>query len=161
MITKEQFAANIHREIDIIKHLFEKIPANQEHYKPTEQQRTILELLGYLANGPYRALKAIRANDTSVFDTMQPKEVTLANFISRMDEESLEIGKELEAMSDEEINESIDLWKNGFSFPRSQYLLQMVLESFVAYKMQLFLYIKSAGNTDINTSNLWQGRDNR
>jgi hypothetical protein len=34
-----------------------------------------------------------------------------------------------------------------------------VMKWAVAYKMQLFLYIKANGNHDINTSNLWRGVD--
>jgi len=159
MITKEQFIQNVKREVGIIKHLFEKIPEAGHEYRPTEKQRTTLELLQYLANGPLHALEAIKLNDTSVFGSQAANTVTLENFKDLMDEECASIVKMLEEMTDEEMNELIDLWKSGTPAPRSQFILQMVLESFVAYKMQLFLYIKSAGNADINTSNLWQGRD--
>ena len=48
MYTKTDFLISMDREIDIIKHLYTKI--NPEHlgYKPTEAQRTKLELLQYL-----------------------------------------------------------------------------------------------------------------
>ena len=49
MYTKENLIASVENEFRIIKHLAEKIPADTEGYKPTEGQRTTLELLQYLS----------------------------------------------------------------------------------------------------------------
>lgn len=161
MITKQQFVENILTEIQIIKHLFEKIPASSLEYKPTEKQRTMVELLGYLATGPRAATQVIKKADRTLFGALAGEygEITADNFLEKIDEAGADIKTAIESMTGAELNEEIDLWGSGEVSPRSQFLLQMVLESFVAYKMQLFLYIKSAGNTEIYTSNLWAGRD--
>ena len=35
----------------------------------------------------------------------------------------------------------------------------MVLSHYVAYRMQLFLYLKDCGLRDLSTMNLWAGMD--
>ncbi|MEK7564344.1 MAG: hypothetical protein AAB510_02130 [Patescibacteria group bacterium] len=161
MITKQTFIKSVLREVDIIKHLAEKITPEVLVYKPTESQRTTLELLGYLAVGPGIALQVAKAGDQSLFAVSgeKQKEVTLENFREIIDKEAAEIKSTMEAMTDEELNEEIDLWGSGMKEPRSQHILTLVLLSFVAYKMQLFLYLKSSGLVHLNTQNVWQGRD--
>ena len=161
MISKEQFVENILFEIGIIKHLFEKIPNDGLEYRPTEKQRNTLELLGYLATGPRVSVEVVRKADKNLFGELSKAvgEINSENFKAKMDEAGDVIKRGIENLTDEELNEEIDLWGNGSPAPRSQFLLQLVLEGLVAYKMQLFLYIKSAGNTEIYTSNLWGGKD--
>ncbi len=161
MITKQIFIENVLREIEIIKHLSEKVTDENINYKPTEKQRTVRELLGYLAIGPSTALKVVKTGDASIFASSAEEQgkVTLENFKETIDKEGKEIKEILENMTEEEMNEEIDLWKSGMVRPRSEYILQLVLEGFVAYKMQLFLYLKASGSEHLNTQNLWQGRD--
>lgn len=161
MITKQIFIENVLREIEIIKHLSEKVTDENINYKPTEKQRTVRELLGYLAIGPGTALKVAQTGDASFFANSKDEQekVTLENFKETIDKEGKEIKEILENMTEEEMNEEIDLWKSGMVRPRSEYILQLVLEGFVAYKMQLFLYLKASGSEHLNTQNLWQGRD--
>ncbi len=115
MYTKEQLIAAMRNEFRIIKHLAEKIPADTEGYKPTEKQRTTLELLQYLS----------------------------IIFV---------------AFTDEELAVVINLYGMGDK-PKATYLVECLLKWAAAYKMQLFLYIKSSGNSSIGTSNLWGGMD--
>jgi hypothetical protein len=161
MITKQQFIENVLTEITIIKHLFEKIPPEGLDYKPTEKQRTTHELLEYLAYGPRTAVHVVQKSDRTLFGSMMEEydPLTSENFLAKMDEAAQDIQTTIEAITEEDLNEELDLFGSGESQSRSQFLLLLVLESFVAYKMQLFLYIKSAGNTEIYTSNLWQGKD--
>jgi hypothetical protein len=161
MITKKSFIENVLWEIGIIKHLAGKVTAQNLEYKPTEKQRTTIELLGYLAVGPGTSLQVIKDGDTSHYKNSREEQqkVTLKNFNEMIDKEGLEIKTALEAMTDDELNEEIDLWKSGKTQARSEYLLHLILESLVAYKMQLFLYLKSSGNEHLNTQNLWHGKD--
>jgi hypothetical protein len=161
MITKQQFTDAVLFEIGIIKHLFTKIPANGFDYKPTEKQRTTMELLQYLAGTGAASVKAIHAGDKNVYMEERKKTDTITpdQFLAAMDQQAEIIKQVMNEMTDEELAMPLDLWGMGMAYPKALVLLQMVLESFVAYKMQLFLYIKSSGNTDIGTSNLWQGRD--
>ncbi|MFT7558036.1 MAG: hypothetical protein ACI83D_000718 [Planctomycetota bacterium] len=161
MITKQQFKENILSEITIIKHLFDKIPPEGFDYKPTEEQRTTSELLDFLAYGPRGAVHVVKTGDRTQFSNVKEENgpVTAENFKEKMDEAGTDINTVIEEMTDEELGEEVDIFGSGETQSRSQFLLLLVLESLVAYKMQLFLYIKSSGNTEIYTSNLWQGKD--
>src|SRR5476651_2209771 len=50
MISKEQFLASSLREIEIIKHLYAKITPEMLSYRPSEKQRSLLELLQYISH---------------------------------------------------------------------------------------------------------------
>lgn len=159
MITKQQFVDNIVFEVGVIKHLFDKIPEGGLEYKPTEKQRTTMELLQYLASTPATAIKVLKTGDQALWAeaTSVSSAVTVENFKEMMDMQAKSISETLTSMSDEELNEEYEMW--GEIMPKSGWVLNLTLKLFVAYKTQLFLYIKSAGNHDINTSNLWRGKD--
>lgn len=160
MYTKEQLMEAISNEIRIIKHLAEKIPADTEGYKPTENQRTTLELLQYLSMIFATATKAIISNDMSLFKTAteQATHTTLANFAAVMDEQDAAFRAALSACTDEQLAEKMNLFNQGEK-PKGVYLTESLLKWTAAYKMQLFLYIKSSGNTSLSTPNLWAGMD--
>jgi hypothetical protein len=42
---------------------------------------------------------------------------------------------------------------------RGSWLVSLVLKHYAAYRMQLFLYLKGSGREELNTMNLWVGRD--
>ena len=50
MITKQQFLDSCLNEIRIIKHLYGKVTPEMLSYRPTEKQRSMLELLQYLSH---------------------------------------------------------------------------------------------------------------
>ena len=50
MITKQQFVDSLVLEISIIRHLGTKVDASMLDYKPTEKQRTLLELMNFLGH---------------------------------------------------------------------------------------------------------------
>ena len=43
--------------------------------------------------------------------------------------------------------------------PRAAPTGAWVFNGGMAYRMQLFLYLKSCGRSELNTSNLWSGED--
>jgi len=47
----------------------------------------------------------------------------------------------------------------GGKTTRGAQLVTLVLASCVAYRMQLFLYLKSCGRDELGTMNLWAGMD--
>ncbi|HET6990848.1 MAG TPA: hypothetical protein VFJ43_05965, partial [Bacteroidia bacterium] len=48
MISREDFLQSLLKETRVIRHLFEKIPTDAFDYRPSEKQRSMLELLRYL-----------------------------------------------------------------------------------------------------------------
>jgi hypothetical protein len=73
-----------------------------------------------------------------------------------MDEEEKKIVAFLSPLTEEELATDITMW--GRTQSRTLHLLGL-LKMAAAYKMQLFLYMKQSGTSDIGTSNLWAGMD--
>jgi hypothetical protein len=160
MYTKQNLIDAVSNEFRILKHLVEKIPADTEGYKPTEGQRTTLELVQYLSYVFSATTKVILANDSSLYMPLheKSKETTIQNFASILDQEEIEFKKALENVTDEDLSVVINLYNQGEK-TKGVYLVELMLKWLGAYKTQLFLYIKASGNTNLGTSNLWGGFD--
>ncbi len=158
MYTKQQIWDSFKRELSIIKHLAEKVPVGQEHHKPTEKQRTTLELLQYLGAMGVGMLAAIAAGDAAGFAPYadRSKEVTVENFAEMIDQEEGEMKEIYDAFTDAALAEDITLF--GRTQSRAVFILEH-LKTMTGYKMQLFLYAKASGSEHIGTSNVWGGVD--
>jgi len=158
MITKEQFIKSLVGEIDIIKHLAEKLEPSMLDYRPTPKQRSTLELLQYIGQMAHTGISAYIAGDQNLYIKLSENKnlVTFENFISKMDEQARFAEEAIGALTDEDMKRESTIW--GTTAPLALQLLG-ILKNAVAYKMQLFLYIKACGNDSISTSNLWAGRD--
>ena len=158
MITKEQYIQSLVKEMEIIKHLYGKIDAGKLDYKPTEKQRTTLELLQYLGQFAHTGTSAyIAGSQDKYIELMANKDlVTYENFISKMDEQIKFVQEAIGALSEEDMKRESTVFGNTSTLAMQ---LMGVLKNAVAYKMQLFLYIKASGNSSIATSNLWAGKD--
>jgi hypothetical protein len=158
MITKEQFIESLVGELEIIKHLAEKINPKDLEYRPTEKQRSMLELLKYIAQVVSTGVQAQIAGSQDLYVELSKSQadVTFENFIEKIDGQVTLVREKIGALSEEDMAHVATIW--GFTAPLSMRLLGS-LKNAVAYKMQLFLYIKACGNDSLNTSNLWAGKD--
>jgi len=160
MYNKQNLIDTVTSEFKILKHLAGKIPAGTLGYKPTETQRSTLELLQYLSGAISASVKVTLTNDSTLFKSLMEhtKETTLENFSSKMDEQEKEFKMTMEKFTNEELAKVINMYGRGEK-TKGVHLVESLLRTIAAYKMQLFLYIKSSGNTSINSSNLWGGID--
>lgn len=160
MYTRQNLIDAIANEFRIIKHLAEKIPAGTDCYKPTEGQRTTLELAQYLSTVFANATYVILEGATDAYKTapLTSEETTLENFADKMDAQLVVWKSLMEKFNDEELAKIINLYGMGEK-TKAEYLVDNLLKWAAAYKMQLFLYIKASGNSSIGTSNLWGGMD--
>lgn len=158
MITKDQFVDSLVLEISIIRHLGTKVDASMLDYKPTEKQRTLLELMNFLGHIFSTAVTANSKGDSSLYGTLakEAAPVTLENFDSVMATQAEKIKEIFSGMSDEDLNKDLSLW--GRSAPVSIHMMS-VLKWATSYKMQMFLYIKACGKHELSTMNLWAGMD--
>lgn len=158
MITKQQFIESLSAEIEIIRHLGTKITEDMLAYRPSEKQRTLLELMNYLGHIFSTGVAVnIEGNTNRYMEIAQNAPVvTLENFDSVMNDQKEYVIEKLSALTDEQLVEVTDFF--GGKAPRGIHMFN-VMKWAVAYKMQLFLYIKANGNHDISTSNLWRGVD--
>ncbi|MHC4840794.1 MAG: hypothetical protein ACYTDT_07485 [Planctomycetota bacterium] len=148
-------------EIKVIKHLATKVPVGGLRYKPTDGQRTMDELMQYLTVcGSLAAKGSINGNwDHAEAYSSRSKEVTQDNFAARMDEQAADLTDMLKSVP------SGDWQGKDATFPWGQpvklgdALLMTALKSLTAYRMQFFLYLKSAGRTDLGSAQCWVGFD--
>lgn len=161
MITKQQFLDSCLNEIRIIKHLYGKVTPEMLSYRPSEKQRSMLELLQYLAN--FARVEAIAIYQGKAVDfhsaMKQAYQMPIDKFLAAMDKQIEELKNIFSKITDDELAQEVDLFGRGNSQPRALWFLNLILKSLTAYKMQLFLYLKAWGVTDISTSNLWRGED--
>jgi hypothetical protein len=158
MYTKEEIWNSFANEIRIIKHLSEKIPTDSHNHRPTEKQRSMLELLQYLSTMGISILDTYYTGDQNTFGKYHERstQTTLENFKDQMDVQEQEMKELFAKFNDEVLGTELSLW--GLTAKKSIHVLNL-LKMMTAYKMQLFLYIKAAGNTSIGTANLWAGID--
>ena len=159
MITKQQFIESLMGELSIVRHLGTKITPEMLEYRPHEKQRTMLELMQYLSHAFETGMTgSINGGDGPYFGGLAAKapRVTLETFDFVMEAQINSIRTMLEPLTEEDLAKETELF--GRKAPIGVHMLG-VMKWVVAYKMQLFLYIKACGNHDINTSNLWRGVD--
>lgn len=149
----------LHRQANIIKHLVGKIPPHSLDYKPTEKQRSMVELLQYISYMAPAMANTIATGSADSFgqDAAQAGSVTLDTFAERFDAGITAASATIRTLTEPQLAELINPFGIGPA-PRNRMLVDL-LGMMAAYKMQLFLYIKAAGNQSIGTSNLWAGID--
>jgi hypothetical protein len=122
----------------------------------------MLELLQYVSH--FAKLETGAINEGKAISNFQEAmkeayQMPADKFLAAMDEQAEELKNTFGKITDAELAEKIDLFGRGLSQPRSLWFLNLVLKNLTAYKMQLFLYLKSCGVSDIGTGNLWRGKD--
>jgi hypothetical protein len=161
MITKRELSAVMQRECDICVHLSSKFETAGYEYRPSPGQRSTIELMRYLAISGSAGLQAMAESSFASFAaaSARVKEMTPSEFPAAMARQKLEIAAFFDGLTEE------DLATREVSLPgRPTTTLGMAILAgpFIwlpAYKLQLFLYAKAAGATEIGTSNAWRGVD--
>lgn len=161
MYSKEKLITAIGNEFQILKHLGNKVEAQYLDHRFTEKQRTIHELMAYLAFSIEKQVQLIVIGqwEPSIFNNMD--ELTKTFDYKQWDDllatEEEHIVKMIRGLEDEAMDEEIALF--GKKGPRSMFLVDYLLTFFGAYKMQLFLQLKHAGRSELGMYNLWAGID--
>lgn len=165
VLTKDELIASLQHEIRILLHLASKVDPAKLDYRPTAKQRSLLELLQYITIvGPIH----LRAATAGAFD-MDAWSKTWRTEEARAKAMNLEqvkdaIGKHsalfvelLGSYSDADFRVELEMF--GRKASRGSWIVNLVLCHYVAYRMQLFLYLKATGREELNTLNLWVGKD--
>jgi hypothetical protein len=158
MITKQQYINSFVKELEIVKHLREKISAGMLDYRPTPKQRSTMELLQYLGHISGTAIMSfIDPEKNNYMELAKAKDlVTFENFSVKIDEQIDIVKREISALTEAQLEKEVSFF--GMNEKLSMHLLS-ALKWITAYKMQLFLYIKANGVDNIGTSNVWGGVD--
>jgi hypothetical protein len=160
MLSQDQFLAAVKKECAIIKHLIAQVPANGWEYRPTPPQRSTIELARYLAHVPSNV--AVYAT-TGTWDHWEKLEGPAKSFTPEqcakaMDQQPKAIAKLLKKFTPAKLKKATVKDFGGKKVALSEFLLGGILGVLTAYRMQLFLYAKSAGNADLTTSDCWHGK---
>ncbi|HVT05150.1 MAG TPA: hypothetical protein VHL58_17435 [Thermoanaerobaculia bacterium] len=161
MITKDQLRDSLTRECDIASHLFTKLSPESYSYRPAPEQRSTVELLRYLAICATGAIRCMSEANWKLFSeySERVKEMPAEGFPQMMALQKGEIEAFFDRASEEMLAKEAPMPGGAVTAPLAVAILNGPLKWLAAYKMQLFLYAKASGATDLKTSNLWRGVD--
>ena len=164
ILTKPELIPSLQGEIKLLLHLVSKVDPAQLDYRPTSTQRSTIELLQYLSIfGPIhlRAILADSFDMDSWRNTWSTGEASAKQLLHQAQAAITSLSPHctelLESCSDARLSEEIEMF--GHKNSRAFLILSLVLSHYSAYRMQLFLYLKSSGREELNTMNLWVGID--
>jgi len=165
VLTKDELSAALWWEVHLLQHLMTKVDPAMLDYRPTPKQRSMLEVLQYLALfGPIQMrgaltpgftmdewMKAWKEGDEALkAQTFEQLQETIAK-------QPEQYAETLKSTADETFREQLELF--GHKDSRGAWAVKLVLNHYAAYRMQLFLYLKASGREELNTMNLWAGVD--
>jgi len=165
ILTKDELLKSLQNEVRVLLHLASKVEPGMLDYRPTARQRSMLELLQYMAiMGPIH----LRGTVANAFDMEAWRsawtEGEAASKAMNLEQAKDAIAKQpalfaalLDSCSDTDFRAEIEMF--GSKASRGSWIVSLVLSHFAAYRMQLFLYLKSCGREELNTMNLWVGMD--
>jgi hypothetical protein len=162
VLVKSELISQLQKEVDILVHLSSKVDRSKLDYRPTPKQRSTIELLRYLSiMGPNLVLAA----KSGAFDRDAWGAATKAAEARDFDQTMAVIAgekevysKELGSMSDADFRSEMTNF-DGSKIARGLFIVNLVLGGHVAYRTQLFCYLKACGRDELGTANLWMGVD--
>jgi hypothetical protein len=165
VLTKEELIGSLQHEVAILVHLAGKVDPAKVDYRPTPKQRSILELLQYMAiMGPSilaiaKLGKFDRETAGAVFQPAEAasKQMNFQQAVAAIRNQSGEYARLLADWTDADFRTGIDMFGNKMT--RGAMIVNLVLGGHAAYRTQLFCYLKATGRDELNTMNLWSGVD--
>lgn len=161
MITRDQLVAMMSRECDLCVHLHSKIPPGSMDFRFTPPQRSTAELLRYLSFIGLGAVRSMAAGNWEPYVALDKEAAKLdpKDFPAAMARQKAALRAALAEISDDDFRRKSFAQPWGVTVPLGQAIVELGYASLVAYRMQLFLHAKAAGNASIGTSNCWGGMD--
>jgi hypothetical protein len=157
MLTLPEFLASLQREAAITKHLVSKLDAGHLDHRLTEKQRSLGELIEYLAIQLEGCVSYFVTGSWDRWEALE-KEVaglTPSAFPAAMDRQMAAVER---LLAGADLTKPVPLPPGGEA-PLGVALLEFTLKFAVTYKVQLFLQAKHAGLGELNSKNLWRGSD--
>jgi hypothetical protein len=162
VMNKAELIRALQTEVRIVQHLATKVDRAKLDYRPTPKQRNLLELLQYISMmGPtYIAYIKTASQDASIWTTAAEAaekrdfDQTVAAIAAQHDG----YASLLADMTDADLRAE-SMAADGSTTTKGSSLVNGVLCGCAAYRMQLFLYLKSCGREELSSTNLWVGSD--
>jgi len=159
MYRKAEFLKSLKHEAKVVKHLATAVSPAQLDYRPTPAQRSTREVLQYLTFAPLATTEYLVSGSWDHYEAMAAaaKEVTPETFAKSIDKQLATISKRLAKLTDASImRKSVKSW-SGKKMGMGEAMIELVLKTATAYRMQLFLYAKASGSAQLATSDCWMG----
>ena len=150
----------LEQETRVLSHLASKAPADRADWRPTEGQRSLLELLQYITHCGEIGLVNVATGTWEHAEPLMARSATLGidDIASELDAQLGRMKSVIEGIDPSTMGDEVPLpW--GQMVTRGRALLEMALKPMSAYRMQLFLYLKQSGSTELNSMNCWVGMD--
>jgi hypothetical protein len=164
ILTKTELAASLRNEYRILLHLTGKIDPVMVDYRPTPKQRSTIELLQYLSMMGPMMIQYGLARD-GAFDREAWMAASAAAGARDLGQTLTALATQADAcealladVPDAEFRTEMTGF-DGSTTTRGSYMVNSVLGGLIAYRTQLFLYLKSCGREELGSSNLWRGAD--
>ncbi len=165
MIPREAIITAITHETHVLKHLHSKMADLPEafDYRPSDKQRTTLELMRYLSTCASAPMISMVKGDWSEYSSRDKAnaEMTPEEFPEALDRQLKEFCEVLEGLDEETLQTQIVNAPGAGEMQLGQAIMRTSYAWTVAYRHELFLRVKAAGREDINTANNWGGIDNK
>ena len=161
MLDKNQMLDSLIREGRIAKHLLGKLPEGAQNYRPTPGQRSALELARYIAMCGIGGARAMYDMHWEGYKDWVAKtsDLTFEELPAAIDAQAEALREFFDGLTEEEFATKMVKLPTGEEMTLACALLEVSVKWMTAYRMQLFLYCKQAGNEDIWTPNCWGGVD--
>ena len=164
ILTKDELISTLENEVGILSHLISKVEPGMLEYRPTPKQRSTLELLRYLVVVGPAQLRTIQSGTFDMDSFMQrwqaeeakAKAMGLAEAADAIAQQPALIREVVNSLSDAALRDEMEMF--GSKATRGAWLVKMVYSHYAAYRMQLFLYLKSCGREELSTMDLWMGK---
>jgi hypothetical protein len=161
MVDRDAILGLMLRECDLCVHLHGKIPAGKMEFRFTPGQRSTTELLRYLSFIGLAATKCIAAGSWDPYQALAKEAGTLApaDFPAAMERQKKGLRGVFAELTEKDLaTRTFEMpWKQVL--PLGQGIVALAYAALVAYRMQLFLHAKAAGNAALTTANCWGGFD--
>ncbi|MCB9894698.1 MAG: hypothetical protein H6839_09625 [Planctomycetes bacterium] len=162
MITRDELIGSMLEEIRICKFLAAKIPGDRVDWRPTANQRSVLELLRYITRAGEGFTTTLVYGNRDHADRLlkRAEGTTLANFDRVMDEQAANLKAMIGGLSSDRLtNERKSMPWGGPEMSLAAAIMNSGVKFLAAYRMQLFLYLKLLGKCELGTAECWAGRE--
>ena len=161
MLGKNEILEVILKECDICLHLYDKIPEGGMDYRPSEGQRSTHELLQYLSFCAIAGTRTMAEGNWDAYQALAKASHDLAaeDFPAAMEKQKADLRAYFDTLTQEQVETQTAETPTGETMTLERGLVELPMKWMIAYRMQLFLYAKQAGNDEIWTPNCWAGID--
>ncbi len=156
-MNQAEFVRSVEREYFIVRRICDVLSPDDLAFRPSENQRSIEELLRYLSWCGYESVHQILAGEN--YEESQFKktadEFLIEEFPARIGEQADLIRQAIEQLLGEDWQDRKAQYWWGQEGSLPAVLVETTLKWLTAYRMNLFLFAKAAGHSELDRKACW------